>query len=51
MGLLMSIAAVLVAFWIAGLVLHLFGGLIHLFLVAAAVLFVVGMFTGRRTSI
>ena len=50
MGLLMSIAAVLLVFWIAGLVLHLFGGLIHLFLLAAAVLFVVSMFTGRRTT-
>ena len=47
MQILMAIAAILLVLWIAGLVLNLFGPLIHLVLVVAAVLFVIGMFTGR----
>lgn len=51
MGIIWTICMLLVAFWAIGLVLHLFGGALHLLLVAAAVLFVIGMFSGRRTSI
>ncbi|MFN3648678.1 MAG: lmo0937 family membrane protein [Armatimonadota bacterium] len=41
------IIAALVVFWIVGLALDLVGGLIHIALVIAAVLFVVSMFTNR----
>jgi hypothetical protein len=47
MQILMAIAAVLLVLWLAGLLLNLFGPIIHFLLVVAAVLFVVGMFTGR----
>jgi hypothetical protein len=42
------IIAALVVVWIVGLVLDLIGGLIHIVLVAAAVLFVLNMLTSRR---
>jgi hypothetical protein len=48
MSILWWVIAALVAFWLFGLVLDLFGGLIHIVLVVAAVLFVINMFTSRR---
>ena len=51
MGVLMGIAALLLVLWIAGLALHLFGGFIHILIIAAAVLFVISMFTGRSTTV
>jgi hypothetical protein len=41
------IIAALVVFWLVGLFLDLFGGLLHILLVVAAVLFVINMFAGR----
>jgi hypothetical protein len=44
------LAAVLFAFWIAGLAFKVTTGLIHLALVAALLLFVVGFARGRRSA-
>jgi uncharacterized membrane protein YtjA (UPF0391 family) len=35
--------------WLIGLVAHIGGGLIHLLLVVALVIFVINLLTGRRT--
>ena len=44
------LAMVLVVLWILGwLVFHVAGGLIHLLLVIAVIVFLVNLFTGRRT--
>jgi hypothetical protein len=43
-----AIVAVLVALWLLGLVLRAFGGLIHLLLIAALVVVVYRLLTGRR---
>lgn len=44
---LYSIIALLVAFWLVGLLMHVGGGLIHTLLVLAAVIFVYDLLTGR----
>ena len=41
------IAAVVVAVWVAGMVLDLLGTAIHLLLVVAAILVLINLFTGR----
>jgi hypothetical protein len=47
---LFTIAAVLLILWVLGLVSgYTVGNFIYILLVAALVLFVVGLFTGRRT--
>ena len=48
-GLLWTLIVLLLVFWIIGLLVHVGGGLIHLLLVIALVLFIVNMLTGRRT--
>jgi hypothetical protein len=48
-GLLWTIIVVLVVLWLLGIVIHIGGGLIHLLLVVALVLFVINMLTGRRS--
>lgn len=50
-GILWMIVALLVIFWLAGAVMNLFGGLIHVALLLAAVLFVVNMFLSGRTRV
>jgi hypothetical protein len=45
---LYTIAAILVILWLAGLFLHLFGGLIHILLVLALIFVVINFFTGRK---
>jgi len=40
----------LVALWLLGMSLRLFGDLIHLLLLAAVLLSMVSLLTGRRTS-
>jgi hypothetical protein len=40
---------VLVVLWLLGIVIHIGGGLIHLLLVVALVLFIINMLTGRRS--
>ena len=37
--------------WVLGLAFHVAGGIIHVLLVIAVVLFVVNLLTGRRTTI
>jgi hypothetical protein len=49
MGLLWTVIAILLVIWLVGLVMNVVGPIIHLLLIIAAVLFVVNMFTGRRT--
>ncbi len=43
--------AILFALWLLGLIAHVGGGLIHLLLVVALVVFVVNLLTGRRTVV
>lgn len=44
------IGALFLVFWIIGLALKVTTGLIHLALVAAIVMFIVGFFRGRTTT-
>jgi hypothetical protein len=44
------LAAVLIAFWILGLAFKVTTGIIHIALVAALILFVLGFFRGRRST-
>jgi hypothetical protein len=46
---LWTIVAVLLVLWLIGLVAHIGGGLIHLLLVVALVVFVINLITGRQT--
>jgi hypothetical protein len=46
---LWTIIAVLLVLWLVGLLAHIGGGLIHLLLVVALVVFVINLITGRRT--
>jgi hypothetical protein len=46
---LWTIVAVLLVLWLIGLLAHVGGGLIHLLLVIALVVFVINLITGRRT--
>lgn len=43
-----TILVILVVLWLLGLLAHIGGGLIHLLLVVALVLFIWKMVTGRR---
>ncbi|MHB9003065.1 MAG: lmo0937 family membrane protein [Coriobacteriia bacterium] len=45
---LWTILAIILALWLIGLVAEVGGGLIHLLLVLALVVFLFQMFTGRR---
>ena len=47
---LLAIAAVLLILWLAGLMLRIAGGLIHIALVIALVVAVVGFVRGRTQS-
>ena len=44
------IAAILFAFWILGFVFKVTTGLIHIALVAAVILFILGFFRGRSSA-
>jgi len=48
-GILWTIITVLFVLWLVGLVANVGGGLIHLLLVVAVVLFLINLFSGRRT--
>ena len=50
-GLLWSIITVLFVLWLIGFVMHFGGGLIHLLLVIAVVLFAVNLLTGRGARV
>ncbi|MCC5889213.1 MAG: lmo0937 family membrane protein [Alkalibacterium sp.] len=45
---LWTIIGLLILFWILGLVFEVAGGLIHILLVIALVVFIFNMITGRR---
>jgi Flp pilus assembly protein TadB len=46
-GMLMIIAIILVVFWLLGLFMHIAGGLIHIVLVIAVIMFVLHLMRGR----
>ncbi len=50
-GILWAIITALFVFWVIGFALHFGGGLIHLLLVIAAVLFVFNLLTGRGARV
>jgi len=47
-GLLYTIGAILVVLWLIGFLMHIGGGLIHLILVIAVIVFLFQFITGRR---
>ncbi len=46
---LWTIIAVLVVLWLLGFIAHIGGGLIHILLVIALIVFIYNMITGRRS--
>lgn len=46
-----TIIVILFVLWLVGLLGHIGGGLIHLLLVVAAIIFVVNLISGRRRAI
>ncbi|EXJ22948.1 hypothetical protein ADIAL_1571 [Alkalibacterium sp. AK22] len=46
---LWTLIGLLILFWILGLVFEVAGGLVHILLVVALVVFIFNMITGRRT--
>lgn len=49
-GIIWAIITVLFVFWLIGFTVHFAGGLIHLLLVAAVILLIYNLLTGRRAS-
>jgi hypothetical protein len=47
-SMLYTIAVILIVLWLLGFIIHLGGGLIHLLLVAAVILIIYRLLTGRR---
>jgi hypothetical protein len=47
---LRSIVAVLLVLWLLGFVFHIAGGLIHLLVVVALVIFVIDLLSDRRSA-
>ena len=47
-GLLYAIISILFIFWLIGFLMHIGGGLIHILLVAALILFIFKLVTGRN---
>lgn len=50
-GILWTIIVVLAVFWVLGFALHVGGGLIHILLVIAVILFVFNLITGRGARV
>ena len=50
-GILWTVIMVLFVLWLIGFAMHFAGGLIHILLVVALVLFIVNMLTGRPSGI
>jgi uncharacterized membrane protein YtjA (UPF0391 family) len=48
---LWTIVVLLLIFWLLGFAFDVAGGIIHVLLVIALVLFVVNLITGRRTTV
>ncbi|HZS87658.1 MAG TPA: lmo0937 family membrane protein [Chloroflexota bacterium] len=51
LGLLYTVAVILLALWIIGLVVHVTFWAIHLLLVAAVIIVLWNLLTGRRSTI
>ncbi len=49
-GILWTIAAIIVALWLLGLLFDIAGNLIHLLLVIAAIVVIWNLISGRRTA-
>jgi len=50
-GILYGLVVLLVVFWLIGFIAHIGGGLIHLLLVIAIILFVFNLITGRGARV
>jgi hypothetical protein len=50
-GIVWGLVVLLFVFWLLGFIAHVGGGLIHLLLVVALVIFVINLLTGRRTAV
>jgi len=48
MGLLRWIGGIVVFFWVLGLILKIGGGMIHMLLIIAAIVFIVDMISGKK---
>jgi uncharacterized membrane protein YtjA (UPF0391 family) len=48
---LWTLIVLLLLFWLLGFAFHVAGGIIHVLLVIAVVLFLVNLISGRRTTI
>ncbi len=48
---LYTVVVVLLVLWLLGLIGHIGGGLIHLLLVVALIVFIYNLITGRRTKV
>ena len=48
---LWTLIVLLLLFWLLGFAFHVAGGIIHVLLVIALVLFLVNLISGRRTTI
>ncbi len=48
---LLALIVALFILWILGFALHVAGGLIHILLVIAVILFIVRLLTGRTTAV
>jgi hypothetical protein len=48
---LYTIITILFVLWLLGFLLHVGGGLIHILLVAAVIVFLYNLITGRRAAI
>ena len=48
---LWTLIVLLLLFWVVGFAFHVAGGIIHVLLVIAVVLFLVNLLSGRRTAI
>jgi hypothetical protein len=51
MKMLWTIISVLFVLWLIGFVMHVGGGLIHILLVAAVIVFLFNLITGRRAAL
>ncbi|HEY8891437.1 MAG TPA: lmo0937 family membrane protein [Clostridium sp.] len=48
MGILRWIGGIVVLFWALGLIFRIGGGMIHILLIIAAIVFIVDMISGKR---
>ncbi len=48
---LWTLIVLLLLFWVLGFAFHVAGGIIHVLLVIAVILFIVNLVSGRRTTI